>query len=158
MHYEDRLRGSEFGRVVLAGGGSPAALDGQDAVYLRRALEQRLVTRVDAVGPRNAATLRDRITANSELLDVLALLASLLARERSACDAAYQHFYSSFLYRSRPSRRARRHRGVCLHSDDLQPDADRPVDPPPIVAQQPGVGRRGARDRASGACGPNATG
>ena len=84
MYYEDRLSGSGFGRVVLAGGGSPAAQGGQDADYLRRALEQRLGTKVDAVDPRNAATLMDRITATSELLDALAPLVGLLARERAA--------------------------------------------------------------------------
>jgi type IV pilus assembly protein PilM len=84
MYYEDRLSGSGFGRVVLAGGGSPAAQGGQDADYLRRALEQRLGTKVDAVDPRHAATLTDRITANSELLDTLAPLVGLLARERAA--------------------------------------------------------------------------
>lgn len=84
MYYEDRLSGTGFARVVLAGGGSPAAQAGQDADYLRRALEQRLDTKVDAVDPRNAATLTDRITANSELLDALAPLVGLLARERVA--------------------------------------------------------------------------
>ena len=84
MYYEDRLSGTGFGRVVLAGAGSPAAQLGQDADYLRRALEQRLGTKVDAVDPRNAATLMDRITANPELLDALAPLVGLLARERAA--------------------------------------------------------------------------
>ena len=84
MYYEDRLSGAGFGRVLLAGGGSPAAHGGQDADYLRRALEQRLATKVDAVDPRNAATLMDRITANNELLDTLAPLVGLLARERAA--------------------------------------------------------------------------
>lgn len=84
MYYEDRLSGSGFARVMLAGGGSPAAQGGQDADYLRRALEQRLGAKVDAVDPRHAATLMDRITANSELLDALAPLVGLLARERAA--------------------------------------------------------------------------
>jgi hypothetical protein len=84
MYYEDRLSGSGFGHVVLAGGGSPASQGGQDADYLRRALEQRLGTRVDAVDPRTAATLTDRITASTELLDGLAPLVGLLARERAA--------------------------------------------------------------------------
>jgi hypothetical protein len=39
---------------------------------------------VVAVDPRNAATLVDRITASSELLDELAPLVGLLARERAA--------------------------------------------------------------------------
>jgi type IV pilus assembly protein PilM len=84
MYYEDRLSGAGFGRVLLAGGGSPGAHGGQDAEYLRRALEQRLATNVDAVDPRNAATLMDRITADTELLNTLAPLVGLLARERAA--------------------------------------------------------------------------
>jgi type IV pilus assembly protein PilM len=84
MYYEDRLSGAGFSRVMLAGAGSPATQGGQDADYLRSTLEQRLNTRVDAVDPRNAATLTDRITANSELLDALAPLVGLLAREQAA--------------------------------------------------------------------------
>jgi type IV pilus assembly protein PilM len=84
MYYEDRLSGTGFGRVMLAGGGSPAAQGGKDADYLRRALELRLGTKVDAVDPRSAATLIDRITANTELLDALAPLVGVLARERAA--------------------------------------------------------------------------
>jgi len=87
MYYEDRLSGTGFSRVVLAGAGSPATPGGpaaQDADYLRRALEQRLSAKVDAVDPRSAATLMDRITANPELLDALAPLVGLLARERAA--------------------------------------------------------------------------
>lgn len=84
MYYEDRLSGSGFSRVVLAGGGSPAAQSGQDADYLRRALEQRLGTAVAPVDPRSAATLMDRITATNDVLDTLAPLVGLLARERAA--------------------------------------------------------------------------
>ncbi|HKY21511.1 MAG TPA: pilus assembly protein PilM [Vicinamibacterales bacterium] len=87
MYYEDRLSGAGFRRVVLAGAGSPATHGGpaaQDTDYLRRALEQRLGAKVDAVDPRNAASLMDRITANAELLDSLAPLVGLLARERAA--------------------------------------------------------------------------
>ncbi len=84
MYYEDRLSGTGFGRVVLAGAGSPAAQVGQEADYLRRALEQRLGTTVDAIDPRTAATLVDRIAATPELLDALAPLVGLLARERAA--------------------------------------------------------------------------
>jgi len=84
MYYEDRLSGSGFGRVLLAGSGSPFSRDTQDADYLRRALEQRLGAKVDAVDPRTAAALMDRISANTELLDTLAPLVGLLARERAA--------------------------------------------------------------------------
>jgi len=83
MYYEDRLSGAGFNRVVLAGGGLPA--DGShDAEYLRRALEQRLNTRVDTIDPRGAANLMDRINATAELLDALAPLVGLLAREQAA--------------------------------------------------------------------------
>jgi type IV pilus assembly protein PilM len=84
MYYEDRLAGSGFGRVVLAGGGPPATQGAQDADYLRRALEERLGTKVDAVDPRNAAAVMDRIAVNGELLEALAPLVGLLARERAA--------------------------------------------------------------------------
>jgi type IV pilus assembly protein PilM len=89
MYYEDRLNGGGFRRVVLAGG-SPLTPTGlasptrEDADYLRRALEQRLGTTVDPVDPRSAASVMDRISASSELLDALAPLVGLLARERAA--------------------------------------------------------------------------
>ena len=69
---------------MLTGGGSPASQGAQDADYLRRALEDRLGTTVDSIDPRNAAALMDRITATPELLDTLAPLIGLLARERAA--------------------------------------------------------------------------
>lgn len=84
MYYEDRLSGKGFARVVLAGAGSPFAQGGQDADYLRRALEQRLGLKVDPVDPRNAAALTDRISANTELLDALAPLVGLIVREQAA--------------------------------------------------------------------------
>jgi type IV pilus assembly protein PilM len=84
MYYEDRLSGHGFARVVLAGAGSPAAHGGQDADYLRRALEQRLGTQVDPIDPRNAATLMDRISVHPELLDALAPLVGLIVREQAA--------------------------------------------------------------------------
>jgi type IV pilus assembly protein PilM len=84
MYYEDRLSGSGFSRVMLAGGGSPGSDGSQDAEYLRLTLEQRLGTKVDPVDPRTAARLMDRITVNTDLLDTLAPLVGLLARERAA--------------------------------------------------------------------------
>jgi type IV pilus assembly protein PilM len=84
MYYEDRLSGSGFGRVVLSGGGSPAGEGTQDADYLRRALEDRLGTKVDAVNPQNAATFMGGVSASTELLETLAPLVGLLARERAA--------------------------------------------------------------------------
>ncbi|MSO50797.1 MAG: hypothetical protein CK533_07600 [Acidobacterium sp.] len=78
MYYEDRLHGSGFGRVLIAGG---ARLPG-GAESVRRGLEERLRVGVESVDPRPAATLVDRIGATPELLDLLAPLAGMLVRER----------------------------------------------------------------------------
>ena len=84
MYYEDRLSGTGFARVVLAGAGSPSAGAGRDTEYLRRALEERLAIRVGAIDIRDAAVLADRISAGPELLDALAPLVGLILRERAA--------------------------------------------------------------------------
>jgi Tfp pilus assembly PilM family ATPase len=80
MYYEDRLHGSGFARVVIAG----AARLPSGAESVRRDLEQRLRINVEAVDPRGAAALQDRIAASPELLDVLAPLVGMLLRERKA--------------------------------------------------------------------------
>lgn len=80
MYYEDRLQGGGFGRVLIAGA---ARLPG-GADSVRRDLEERLKVSVDAVDPRAAAALQDRIGASAELLDVLAPLVGTLTRERRA--------------------------------------------------------------------------
>ena len=80
MYYEDRLHGSGFARVVIAG----AARLPSGAESVRRDLEQRLRMNVEAVDPRAAAALQDRIAASPELLDVLAPLVGMLLRERKA--------------------------------------------------------------------------
>jgi type IV pilus assembly protein PilM len=77
MYYEDRLHGAGFARVLIAGGARLPG--GSDA--LRRGLEERLRVGVEAVDPRQAAALVDRIVASPELLDVLAPLVGLLRRE-----------------------------------------------------------------------------
>ena len=84
MYYEDRLNGGGFGQVLLAGGGTPSGIGGPAADDLRATLELRLGTHVDTIDPRGAAALTDRITADTELLDALAPLVGLLARERAA--------------------------------------------------------------------------
>jgi Tfp pilus assembly PilM family ATPase len=78
MYYEDRLHGAGFARVVIAGAGRLPS----GAESVRRDLEQRLRIGVEAVDPRTAAMLQDRIGASPELLDVLAPLVGLLLRER----------------------------------------------------------------------------
>lgn len=80
MYYEDRLKGAGFARVVIAG----AARLPSGAESVRRDLEQRLRIGVEAVDPRSAASLQDRIDASPELLDMLAPLVGMLLRERKA--------------------------------------------------------------------------
>jgi Tfp pilus assembly PilM family ATPase len=80
MYYEDRLSGGGFARVLIAGA---ARLPG-GADQVRRSLQERLKVSVDAVDPRAAAGLQDRIGASPELLDVLAPLVGILVRERKA--------------------------------------------------------------------------
>jgi Tfp pilus assembly PilM family ATPase len=80
MYYEDRLHGAGFGRVVIAG----AARLPSGAESVRRDLEQRLRIGVEAVDPRSAAALQDRIGATPQLLDVLAPLVGKLLREMKA--------------------------------------------------------------------------
>ena len=76
MYYEDRLTGAGFARVILAGGGQPAA----EMDEIRRSLAERLATSVDSLDPRTAAALTDRISAAPTLLDTLAPLVGLLLR------------------------------------------------------------------------------
>ena len=78
MYYEDRLHGGGFTRVLIAGA---ARLPG-GADSVRRGLVERLGIGVEAVDPRTAALLQDRIGASPELLDVLAPLVGMLLRER----------------------------------------------------------------------------
>ena len=89
MYYEDRLQGRGFTRVVLAGAsqGVGEARPGGDLVdpgHVRQQLEARLRVRVDAVDPRPAVTLADRIAVDPALLDTLAPAVGLLLRERAA--------------------------------------------------------------------------
>ena len=83
MYYEDRLNGKGFGRVMLCGA---ASIDQRQAAadveMLGRSLEQRLGSKVDAVDPRKAAALTDRIDASPALLDTLSPLVGLLLRDR----------------------------------------------------------------------------
>jgi len=87
MYYEDRLSGAGFARVVLAGAGLLAGdrADGAPhAEQVRRTLEERLAIQVEAIDPRRTAGLTDRISAGPELLDTLAPLVGLIAREQAA--------------------------------------------------------------------------
>ena len=81
MYYEDRLQGAGFGRVLLAGGAGVRVAADLDQV--RRSLEERLSTPVDAVDPRAAAKIADRIAPSPALLDMLTPLVGLLLRDRA---------------------------------------------------------------------------
>jgi Tfp pilus assembly PilM family ATPase len=81
MYHEDRLGGGGFSRVVLAG----ASLRGPEAgERLRRELEARIGTKVQALDFRGAVALRDRIAAAPELLDSLAPAFGVILRDRFA--------------------------------------------------------------------------
>ena len=85
MYYEDRLSGGGFGRVVLAGAGLLTGDRGDEhAERVRRTLQERLGTEVEAIDPRQVAALTARITAGPDVLDTLAPLVGLIARERAA--------------------------------------------------------------------------
>ena len=87
MYYEDRLKGAGFSRVILAGAADATASQPGDVDQIRRSLEERLKAPVDAVDPRAAATLTDRITAAPALLDALTPLVGLLLRDRAEVKA-----------------------------------------------------------------------
>jgi hypothetical protein len=80
MYDEDRLHGGGFTRVLVAGA---ARLPG-GSERLRLDLIGRLGIGVEAVDPRMAVLLQDRIDASPELLDMLAPLVGMLLRERKA--------------------------------------------------------------------------
>jgi Tfp pilus assembly PilM family ATPase len=82
MYYEDRIQGGGFSRVMLTGATSGLREPG-DVDELRRGLEERLGRPVEAVDPRGAATLTDRIVAPPSLLDALTPLVGLLVRSRA---------------------------------------------------------------------------
>jgi Tfp pilus assembly PilM family ATPase len=87
MYYQDRLGGTGFSRILLAG--APNAAEGGEAAArivenMRRTLEARLRTDVEAVDPTKAAPLADRIAANPVLLDALAPAVGLVLRGQTA--------------------------------------------------------------------------
>ena len=84
MYYEDRLKGAAFERVMACGSSSGGAQQIVGTETLAKSLEQRLGVKVDAVDPRNAAALTDRIDAAPALLDALAPAVGLLMRDRHA--------------------------------------------------------------------------
>lgn len=81
MYHEDRLGGARFARVVLSGASVRGAAEGEQ---LRRDLEERMGTTVEALDFRGSAAMSDRIGAASDLLDALAPAVGVVLRERVA--------------------------------------------------------------------------
>jgi Tfp pilus assembly PilM family ATPase len=86
MYYEDRLQGSGFGRVLLAGA-SAAGARAADIDELRRGLQERLATTVETVDPRGAVGPVDRIAASPAFLDMVTPLVGILLRDTSEAAA-----------------------------------------------------------------------
>ena len=78
MYYEDRLGGTSFSRVMLAGSSN---FEPAHAERGRRQIEERLGVRVETLDVRTGVTLRDRIAAGPEVLDALAPAAGVLLRD-----------------------------------------------------------------------------
>jgi Tfp pilus assembly PilM family ATPase len=81
MYHEDRLGGGAFSRIVLAGASS---LGPEAAERIRRAVELRVGSPVEALDFRGAVALRDRIAVSPDLLDALAPSIGIILRERVA--------------------------------------------------------------------------
>lgn len=80
MYYEDRLTGTGFSKVLLAGSSHlPAGID-----EVRKGMEERLRLSVELVDVRAVASLTDRIDASPGLLDRLGPLVGALLREQRA--------------------------------------------------------------------------
>ena len=79
MYYEDRLHGAGFGRVVLAGASQAGDLD-----LVRRSLQERVTTTVEALDLRPVVALTDRIGGTGTLLGTLAPLVGMLLRGEEA--------------------------------------------------------------------------
>ncbi len=80
MYFQDRLSGTGFTRVVLAGGATG------DAV--RRSIEERLGTSVETIDLGRAVRLTDRIGVSPELLDALGPAVGMALRAGRTGEAA----------------------------------------------------------------------
>ena len=80
MYFEDRLGGTAFSRVILAGS---AATDTGGEV-IRQQIEERLGARVDRLDVRSSVTVRDQAAGASspDRLDALAPAVGVLLRDR----------------------------------------------------------------------------
>jgi hypothetical protein len=83
MYYQDRLSGSGFERVFLAG----AEREPGDIDKARLRFEARLGVHVEAIDLTRAVTLADRIDTTPALDDVLAPMLGILLRSRQTVPA-----------------------------------------------------------------------
>ena len=80
MYHEDRLGGSTFARIALAG----AALAADDVNRLQRELRELLGIAAEPVDIRHAVELSDRVALGPDALDALAAPVGVLVREHGA--------------------------------------------------------------------------
>jgi len=80
MYHEDRLGGTKFARVWLAG----ASLAGGSAAQARREISDRLNVPAEAVDVRPAAGLPSQVSPLPDIMDALAAPVGVLLRERRA--------------------------------------------------------------------------
>jgi Tfp pilus assembly PilM family ATPase len=80
MYHEDRLGGTKFARVWLAG----ASLAGGSAAQARREITDRLNVPAEAVDVRPAAGLPSQVSPLPDIMDALAAPVGVLLRERRA--------------------------------------------------------------------------
>jgi hypothetical protein len=83
MYYQDRLSGSGFARVLVAGPGREAG----DMDMARLRFEARLGVHVDPIDLTGAVRIADRISTDPKLEDVLAPMLGILLRSREAVPA-----------------------------------------------------------------------
>ena len=87
MYHEDRLGGGHFARVLLSGSSRvlASARPGTGAAKSpSQEIEERIGVPVEPLDFRGSASMRDRISAGSELLDALAPAVGIVLRERVA--------------------------------------------------------------------------
>jgi type IV pilus assembly protein PilM len=78
MYYQDRLSGDRFSRVFL--GGSGRVMGAVESA--RRSLEERLGASVEPIDPTRVASLTDRISVPTDVMDVLGSLVGMALRTR----------------------------------------------------------------------------
>jgi Tfp pilus assembly PilM family ATPase len=81
MYYEDRLGGTGFSRVVVAGGGGDGYASPGTAAFdaIRRQIDARLGVRTEGIDPSRVARFSDRVAGDPSLINVVAPLVGVLA-------------------------------------------------------------------------------